>query len=77
MIPTAEVPVTNIYRDMILKETDLRLKWRLILIASGEKRAVLEPGRGLNRVHEFEKVEIIRLYTLIKVSRRSMKWFCM
>ncbi|MDR0793922.1 MAG: serine--tRNA ligase [Chitinophagaceae bacterium] len=62
LIPTAEVPVTNIYRDEILKETDLPLK--LTAYSHCFRREAGSFGkdvRGLNRVHEFEKVEIIQI----------------
>ncbi len=62
LIPTAEVPVTNIFRDVILEEKDLP-----------QKRAAYSPCfrreagsygkdvRGLNRVHQFDKVEIVQI----------------
>jgi len=62
MIPTAEVPVTNIYRDEILKESDLP-----ILMTAHSPCFRREAGsfgkdvRGLNRVHQFDKVEIVQL----------------
>jgi len=62
LIPTAEVPVTNIYRDEILKETDLPIK--LTAYSHCFRREAGSFGkdvRGLNRVHEFEKVEIIQI----------------
>jgi seryl-tRNA synthetase len=62
LIPTAEVPVTNIYRDEILKETDLPVK--LTAYSHCFRREAGSFGkdvRGLNRVHEFEKVEIIQI----------------
>ena len=62
MIPTAEVPVTNIYRDAILKETDLPVK--MTAYSHCFRREAGSFGaqvRGLNRVHEFEKVEIIQI----------------
>ncbi|MES2649647.1 MAG: serine--tRNA ligase [Bacteroidota bacterium] len=62
MIPTAEVPVTNIYRDTIIKETDLPLK--MTAYSHCFRREAGSFGsqvRGLNRVHEFEKVEIIQI----------------
>lgn len=62
LIPTAEVPVTNIYRDEILKEVDLPLK--LTAYSPCFRREAGSFGkevRGLNRVHQFEKVEIIQL----------------
>ena len=62
MIPTAEVPVTNIYRDSILKEIDLPIK--MTAYSHCFRREAGSFGsqvRGLNRVHEFEKVEIIQI----------------
>ncbi|MBM3415144.1 MAG: serine--tRNA ligase [Bacteroidetes bacterium] len=62
MIPTAEVPVTNIYRDEILKETDLPVK--MTAFSPCFRREAGSFGadvRGLNRVHQFDKVEIVQL----------------
>lgn len=62
MIPTAEVPVTNIYRDTILKEQDLPIK--MTAYSQCFRREAGSFGanvRGLNRVHQFEKVEIIQI----------------
>ena len=62
LIPTAEVPVTNIYRDTILKESDLPLKmtaWSPCF--RREAGSFGKDVRGLNRVHQFEKVEIIQM----------------
>lgn len=62
MIPTAEVPVTNVYRDTILKETELPLK--MTAFSQCFRREAGSFGanvRGLNRVHQFEKVEIIQI----------------
>jgi seryl-tRNA synthetase len=62
MIPTAEVPVTNVYRDTILKESDLPLK--MTAFSQCFRREAGSFGanvRGLNRVHQFEKVEIIQI----------------
>jgi len=62
LIPTAEVPITNIYRDTIVKEEDLP-----ILMTAYSPCFRREAGsfgkevRGLNRVHQFEKVEIIQI----------------
>lgn len=62
LIPTAEVPVTNIYRDVILQEKDLPI------LATGYtpcfRREAGSWGahvRGLNRLHQFDKVEIVRI----------------
>lgn len=62
LIPTAEVPVTNMYRDVILNEKDLPRKncayspcWRR------EAGSYGKDVRGLNRLHQFDKVEIVRI----------------
>ena len=62
LIPTAEVPVTNIYRDVILTEDELPKKncayspcWRR------EAGSYGKDVRGLNRLHQFDKVEIVRI----------------
>lgn len=62
MIPTSEVPVTNIYRDEILKEADLPI--RMTAYSPCFRREAGSFGkdvRGLNRLHQFEKVEIVQL----------------
>ena len=62
LIPTAEVPVTNIYRDVILEESDFPIK-----MAGHTPCFRREAGsygahvRGINRVHQFDKVEIVRI----------------
>ena len=62
MIPTAEVPVTNIYRDEILKETDLPVMMTAYTPCfRREAGSFGSDVRGLNRVHQFDKVEIIQL----------------
>lgn len=62
MVPTAEVPVTNIYRDVILQKSDFPIKmtaytpcWRR------EAGSYGKDVRGLNRLHQFDKVEIVRI----------------
>ncbi len=62
LIPTAEVPLTNIYRDEILEEKDFPIKitgytpcWRR------EAGAYGKDVRGLNRVHQFDKIEIVQI----------------
>lgn len=62
LIPTAEVPITNIYRDVILKESEFPIK------NSGytpcfrrEAGSYGKDVRGLNRLHQFDKVEIVRV----------------
>src|SRR5580692_1322516 len=62
LIPTAEVPVTNIYRDEILKETQLPV--RMTAYTPCFRREAGSYGkdvRGLNRLHQFDKVEIVQL----------------
>lgn len=62
LIPTAEVPVTNIYRDVILQESDLPVK--NVAYSSCFRREAGSWGahvRGLNRLHQFEKVEIVQI----------------
>lgn len=62
LIPTAEVPVTNIYRDEILKETDLPVKMTAYTPCFRREAGSFGADvRGLNRVHQFDKVEIIQL----------------
>ena len=62
LIPTAEVPVTNIYRDTILKEDDLPIKMTAYSPCfRREAGSFGKDVRGLNRVHQFEKVEIIEI----------------
>jgi seryl-tRNA synthetase len=62
LIPTSEVPVTNIYRDEILKETELPV--RMTAYTPCFRREAGSYGkdvRGLNRLHQFDKVEIVQL----------------
>ncbi len=62
LIPTAEVPVTNIYRDEILKVTDLPIKMTAYTPCfRREAGSYGKDVRGLNRVHQFDKVEIVQL----------------
>jgi seryl-tRNA synthetase len=64
LIPTAEVPITNMYRDVILKEEDLPLK--NVGYSPCFRREAGSWGahvRGLNRLHQFEKVEIVQIAT--------------
>lgn len=62
LIPTAEVPVTNIFRDVILDENDLPIK-RCAYSACFRREAGSygKDVRGLNRLHQFDKVEIVRI----------------
>jgi seryl-tRNA synthetase len=62
LIPTAEVPVTNIYRDVILKENDLPIKMTAYTPCfRREAGSYGKDVRGLNRLHQFDKVEIVQL----------------
>jgi seryl-tRNA synthetase len=62
MIPTSEVPVTNIYRDEMLKEDQLPIKMTAYSPCfRREAGSFGKDVRGLNRVHQFEKVEIVQL----------------
>jgi len=62
LIPTAEVPVTNIYRDEILKEGDLPIKMTAYTPCfRREAGSYGKDVRGLNRVHQFDKVEIVQI----------------
>ncbi len=64
LIPTAEVPVTNIYRDVILNEKDLPIKnCAYTQCFRREAGSYGKDVRGLNRLHEFSKVEIVRIDT--------------
>lgn len=61
MIPTAEVPVTNIYRDVIVKADELPIK--LTAFSQCYRREAGSYGkdvRGLNRLHQFDKVEVVQ-----------------
>ncbi len=62
LIPTAEVPITNIYRNVILREDDLPVK--NVAYSSCFRREAGSYGkdvRGLNRLHQFDKVEIVQI----------------
>ena len=60
LIPTAEVPVTNIYRDVILSEQDLPIKNTAYSACfRREAGSYGKDVRGLNRLHQFDKVEIV------------------
>ena len=62
IIPTAEVPITNIYRDVILKDTDFPVKnVGYTPCFRREAGSYGKDVRGLNRLHQFDKVEIIQL----------------
>ena len=62
MIPTSEIPVTNIYRDQMVKEENLPIKMTAYSPCfRREAGSFGKDVRGLNRVHQFEKVEIVQL----------------
>ncbi|WP_243346788.1 serine--tRNA ligase [Parabacteroides sp. FAFU027] len=62
LIPTAEVPVTNIYRDVILSENDLPIKNTAYSACfRREAGSYGKDVRGLNRLHQFDKVEIVQI----------------
>ena len=62
LIPTAEVPVTNIYRDVILNEKELPVKNTAYSACfRREAGSYGKDVRGLNRLHQFDKVEIVRI----------------
>ena len=64
LIPTAEVPVTNIYRDVILEEKELPVKNTAYSACfRREAGSYGKDVRGLNRLHQFDKVEIVRIDT--------------
>jgi seryl-tRNA synthetase len=64
LIPTAEVPVTNIYRDVILQESQLPIKnCAYTQCFRREAGSYGKDVRGLNRLHEFSKIEIVRIDT--------------
>jgi len=64
LIPTAEVPVTNIYRDVILDKKDLPIKnCAYTQCFRREAGSYGKDVRGLNRLHEFSKVELVRIDT--------------
>ncbi len=62
LIPTAEVPVTNLYRDVILNESDLPVKnCAYTPCFRREAGSYGKDVRGLNRLHQFDKVEIVQI----------------
>lgn len=62
LIPTAEVPVTNVYRDVIIKDDELPVKMTAYTPCfRREAGSYGKDVRGLNRLHQFEKVEIIQI----------------
>lgn len=62
LIPTAEVPVTNIFRDVILDEKDLPVKYCAYSACfRREAGSYGKDVRGLNRLHQFDKVELVRI----------------
>ncbi|MBL7766190.1 MAG: serine--tRNA ligase [Chitinophagaceae bacterium] len=73
LIPTAEVPVTNIYRDEIVKESDLPVKMTAYTPCfRREAGSYGKDVRGLNRLHQFDKVEIVQ-FTLPEKSYEALE----
>ena len=67
LIPTAEVPVTNIYRDEMLKESQLPLKMTAYTPCfRREAGSYGKDVRGLNRLHQFDKVEVVQIVDPVK-----------
>ncbi|MBP3482913.1 MAG: serine--tRNA ligase [Alistipes sp.] len=72
LVPTAEVPVTNIYRDCILEEKDFPVKMTAYTPCfRREAGSYGKDVRGLNRLHQFDKVEIVQL-SLPEVSYEAL-----
>ena len=72
LVPTAEVPVTNIYRDTILSEADFPVKMTAYTPCfRREAGSYGKDVRGLNRLHQFDKVEIVQL-ALPDASERAL-----
>ena len=64
LIPTAEVPVTNLYRDVLLKEEDLPIKHAAYSACFRREAGSWGADvRGLNRLHQFDKIEIVQIQT--------------
>lgn len=62
LIPTAEVPITNVYRDVVLKENELPVKnCGYTPCFRREAGSYGKDVRGLNRLHQFDKVEIVQI----------------
>ncbi|MBK7121647.1 MAG: serine--tRNA ligase [Chitinophagaceae bacterium] len=62
LIPTSEVPLTNIYRDEIIKESDLPVKMTAYTPCFRREAGSFGADvRGLNRVHQFDKVELVQI----------------
>lgn len=73
LIPTAEVPVTNIYRDSILAPSDFPVKMTAYTPCfRREAGSYGKDVRGLNRLHQFDKVEIVQL-SLPEESERALE----
>ncbi|HIT48446.1 MAG TPA: serine--tRNA ligase [Candidatus Coprenecus stercoripullorum] len=72
LVPTAEVPVTNIYRDCILSESDFPIKMTAYTPCfRREAGSYGKDVRGLNRLHQFDKVEIVQI-SLPEASERAL-----
>jgi seryl-tRNA synthetase len=80
LIPTAEVPITNLYRDVILKESDLPIKnCGYTPCFRREAGSYGKDVRGLNRLHQFDKIEIVQIiqpeksYATLEVMREYVQ----
>ncbi len=80
LIPTAEVPITNLYRDVIVKEQDLPIKnCGYTPCFRREAGSYGKDVRGLNRLHQFDKVEIVQIaspensYDLLEIMVEHVK----
>ena len=65
LAPTARVPVTNIEREKILSEEELPIKYTAHTPALEEAGSAGTGNRGLIRMHQFDKVELVKLFILI------------
>ncbi|MCS7028980.1 MAG: serine--tRNA ligase [Bacteroidia bacterium] len=76
LIPTAEVPITNLYRDMIIEEKDLPIKnCGYTPCFRREAGSYGAHVRGLNRLHQFDKIEIVQI-TKPEDSYRALQEMC-
>ncbi len=78
LIPTSEVPLTNIWRDTILKEKELPVKMTAYTPCfRREAGSYGKDVRGLNRLHQLTKLKLCRLFIRMRVIKHWMKWFNM
>ena len=68
LIPTAEVPLTNILRDSVLSEDDLPIKYAALSCCfRSEAGSYGKDTKGLIRQHQFEKVELVNAVSLVNL----------